>query len=44
MKYYRTFYPNAADQSQAKIMEVEEGAEVTGIDIQLVVGEEHLVS
>jgi hypothetical protein len=37
-KYIQTFYPNATDQSQAKIIEVKEGAEVTGIDIQLVVG------
>jgi carboxypeptidase family protein len=37
-KYIQTFYPNATDQSQAKIIEVKEGAEVTGIDIRLVVG------
>src|SRR5262245_32809967 len=37
-KYIQTFYPNATDRSQAKIIEVKEGAEVTGIDIQLVVG------
>src|SRR5262245_8983511 len=37
-KYIQTFYPKATDRSQAKIIEVKEGAEVTGIDIQLVLG------
>jgi hypothetical protein len=34
-KYPRTFYPDATDEKQAKIVEVKEGAEVSGIDIRL---------
>jgi len=34
-KYPETFYPDAADANQAKIIEVKEGGEVTGIDIRL---------
>jgi len=37
-KYIQTFYPDATDKSQAKVIEVKEGAEVTGIDIRLIVG------
>ena len=37
---FRTYYPDATDQSQAKIIEVKEGAEVTNIDIRLGVGKD----
>ncbi|MGH9935132.1 MAG: carboxypeptidase regulatory-like domain-containing protein [Blastocatellia bacterium] len=37
-KHPKTFYPDATDQNQAKIIEVKEGAEVTNIDIRLGVG------
>ncbi|MBO0719348.1 MAG: carboxypeptidase regulatory-like domain-containing protein [Blastocatellia bacterium] len=33
-RYLETFYPDATDQSGAKIIEVKEGAEVSGIDIR----------
>jgi len=33
--YPRTFYPDATDHNQAKIIEVKEGDEVVGIDIRL---------
>ena len=39
-KSSETFYPDATDQSQAKIIEVKEGAEVTDIDIRLGVGKD----
>jgi hypothetical protein len=39
-KSAETFYPDATDQSQAKIIKVEEGAEVTDIDIRLGVGKD----
>jgi hypothetical protein len=39
-KSSETFYPDATDQSQAKIIKVEEGAEVTDIDIRLGVGKD----
>jgi hypothetical protein len=39
-KSSETFYPDATDQSQAKIIKVEEGAEVTDIDICLGVGKD----
>ncbi|HEY6403577.1 MAG TPA: hypothetical protein VI479_19300 [Blastocatellia bacterium] len=35
-----TFYPDATDSAQAKIIEVKEGAEVAGIDIRLGAGKE----
>jgi hypothetical protein len=34
-KYPQTFYPDAAEMDQAKIIEINEGGEVTGIDIRL---------
>ncbi|MBO0857554.1 MAG: carboxypeptidase regulatory-like domain-containing protein [Chloracidobacterium sp.] len=34
-KFHTTFYPDATDRSQAKIIEVKEGAELTDIDIRL---------
>jgi len=34
-EYPQTFYPDATDQDRAKIIEVKEGAETTGIDIRL---------
>ncbi|MBO0801418.1 MAG: carboxypeptidase regulatory-like domain-containing protein, partial [Blastocatellia bacterium] len=34
-KYPKTFYPDTTDQKLAKIIEVKEGAEITGIDIHL---------
>jgi hypothetical protein len=34
-KYTQTFYPDAPDKDQAKIIEIDEGGEVTGIDIRL---------
>jgi protocatechuate 3,4-dioxygenase beta subunit len=39
-KSSETFYPDATDQNQAKIIKVEEGAEVTDIDIRLGVGKD----
>ena len=33
--YPRTFHPDTTEVSQAKIIEVSEGSEVTGVDIQL---------
>jgi protocatechuate 3,4-dioxygenase beta subunit len=33
--YPRTWYPAAADESQAKVVEVTSGGEVTGVDIRL---------
>ncbi len=33
--YPQTFYPDAANQGQAKVIEVKEGTETTGIDIRL---------
>jgi protocatechuate 3,4-dioxygenase beta subunit len=33
--YSRTFHPDAADAAQAKIVEVAEGGEATGVDIRL---------
>jgi protocatechuate 3,4-dioxygenase beta subunit len=39
-KSSETFYLDATDQSQAKIIEVKEGAEVTDIDIRLGVGKD----
>ncbi len=38
-KYTSTFYPDAADRGQAKVIEVKEGEEITGIDIRLGVAE-----
>jgi hypothetical protein len=34
-KYSRAWYPDATDENQAKIIEVDAGAEVTGIDVKL---------
>jgi protocatechuate 3,4-dioxygenase beta subunit len=39
-KSSETFYPDATDQSQAKIIEVKEGAEAAEIDIRLGVGKD----
>jgi 5-hydroxyisourate hydrolase-like protein (transthyretin family) len=39
-KSSETFYPDATDQNQAKIIEVKEGAEVTNIDIRLGAGKD----
>jgi protocatechuate 3,4-dioxygenase beta subunit len=37
--YPRTFYPDTPDQNKARVVEVAEGAEATGIDIQVGVQE-----
>ncbi len=34
-EYPRTWYPDATDENQAKIIEVDTGGEVTGVDIKL---------
>jgi protocatechuate 3,4-dioxygenase beta subunit len=39
-KYPETFYPDATDRSEARIIEVKEGAEATGIDIRLGAGKD----
>jgi hypothetical protein len=39
-KYPQTFYPDAANRNEAKIIEIKEGSEVIGIDIRFGAGED----